>query len=145
MKRLTEIAGWRHNWPGTILSKTAIGKIGSGATGLALIGAVMAPGSVDAQDSTVPAANEHPALVAIIEGYRKCVAEAAAVTTPALIADPAVREVAFNTLIEGCDEIRDGELAILDANARSAAADADMDAITDGIIRGAKAEIGLKS
>ena len=96
------------------------------------------PTSVNAQEKSVPAVVESQEVTAIVEKYRTCVAEAVAVTTPELIPDKAVRKVAFETLVEGCDKIKKLRL-------RSAALDAEMEARTKAIINGAKAELGLKS
>ena len=84
-------------------------------------------------------------VTAIVEKYRTCVDEAVAVTTPELIPDAAVRKIAFETLVEGCNDLKDVRLAGLSARQRSAAADARAEEITRSIIEGAKAEIDIGS
>ena len=78
------------------------------------------------------------AVAAIVEDFRACVAEAVAVTTPDIVPDKDVRRVAFETILESCEGSRDAKL-------RGLAAEAEMEAITDSIIRGAKDELGIRS
>jgi len=85
-----------------------------------------------------PTVVEDAAVVAILEDFRTCVSEAAAVTTPEIVPDMSVRQTAFETIVQSCKGSRDARL-------RGVAADARAEEITNSIIKGAKAEIGLGS
>jgi len=81
---------------------------------------------------------KNAAVVTILDDFRTCISEAAAVTTPEIVPDKNVRKIAFETIVESCKGSRDAKL-------RGAAADARAEDITNSIINGAKAEIGLGS
>ena len=116
------------------------GKIGSGVVlGLTLAAALINPEGVTAQDKKLLAVMpENPTVAAIVANYKRCVDEAAAVTTPEMIPDPVICRMGFDAIVEECDGIKDAQLKGLELDAR-------MEARTNAIIAGAKKEIGLES
>ena len=114
--------------------------------GQLVFGAALAAGlgaaaeQVDAQENTVLAAAESPAVEAILKEFRQCVDGAITATDPKLVpgVDDATRTLVFNTMVEGCEGIKSAQL-------KGAAADARAEEITRSIIEGAKAEVGIKS
>ena len=118
-----------------------------------VFGAALAAGlgaaaeQVEAQDKTVLAAAESPQLQAVIAEYQQCVDGAVAATDPELVpdVDDVTRKLVFDTMVEGCESIKQSGVRILAAQQRIGTADREIDAITRSIIEGAKAEVGIKS
>lgn len=114
--------------------------------GVVALGVLAVPEWTDAQEVRLATA-EPTVIVTIINDFRACVDGAVAVTRPSVAPniDDATRNLVFDTMVESCDAIRDAQIAGLNARQKSATLDAEMEARTDAIINGAKAELGIKS
>lgn len=109
--------------------------------GAAMLAALALPDSANAQDgkNKLLAAYEEPAHIEeVIDRFRACVDEATAITTPAALPDPALRADVFNAMVDQCEELKQSEVRILNANAS-------IEARTRSIIDGAKRENDIPS
>lgn len=147
LKCLTNSPTHLYNGVDSIPNIMAFGKIGFAVAGAAALTTLSFQDSAEAQDNTVLAAAESPQLQAVIAEYRQCIDGAVAATDPKLVpgVDDATRKLVFDTMVEGCESIKQSGVRILAAQQRIETADREIDAITRSIIEGAKAEVGIKS
>ena len=87
---------------------------------------------------------EMPASVdAALSEFAACVQTATSLSTPEMVPDPVVREIALNALLANCDEIKALAESIIANEERIDVAQAQIDAMTAGLISGARKEAGL--
>lgn len=98
----------------------------------------LSAGAVAAQAARFPASVE-----AALSEFETCVANAATLTTPAMVPDVAVRARVFAALIGGCEELRAQALTQIALKDQQASIDAEIQAITARLIADAKAQNGL--